>query len=139
MQDVAGHDLRGCDSPSSAVSTRPSAILAVVGAVVIGVVIGIVETAEVADVPKLAGLPIGSMTGIAFLVGAACSMASGIIGMFVARQGQRPDGLGGAAQPRRGGPGRDARRRRLRASSSSPCRCSACGASSRSTDRSSAT
>ena len=31
----------------------------------------------------MAGLPIGIMTGIAFLVGAACSMASGIIGMFV--------------------------------------------------------
>jgi K(+)-stimulated pyrophosphate-energized sodium pump len=60
------------------------AILAVVGAVVIGVVITLVETPAVADVPKLAGLPIGLMTAFAFLVGAACSMASGIIGMFVA-------------------------------------------------------
>ena len=34
--------------------------------------------------PKLAGLPIGVMTGFAFLVGAACSMASGIIGMLIA-------------------------------------------------------
>src|SRR5947207_7190638 len=59
------------------------AILAVVGAVVIGIVIGIVESADVADVPKLAGLPIGVMTGFAFIVGAACSMASGIIGMFI--------------------------------------------------------
>ncbi len=59
------------------------AVLAVVGAVIIGVVIGLVETPDVADVPSLAGLPIGVMTGIAFLVGAACSMASGIIGMFV--------------------------------------------------------
>jgi K(+)-stimulated pyrophosphate-energized sodium pump len=58
-------------------------VLALVGAVVIGVVIGIVETAEVADVPSLAGPPIGILTAIAFLVGAACSMASGIIGMFV--------------------------------------------------------
>ena len=33
--------------------------------------------------PKLAGLPIGVLTGIAFLVGAACSMASGIIGMLI--------------------------------------------------------
>ena len=31
----------------------------------------------------LAGLPIGLMTAFAFLVGAACSMASGIIGMFI--------------------------------------------------------
>ncbi len=59
------------------------AVLALVGAVVIGVVIGLVETADVADVPSLAGAPIGVMTAIAFLVGAACSMASGIIGMFV--------------------------------------------------------
>jgi K(+)-stimulated pyrophosphate-energized sodium pump len=58
-------------------------LLALVGAVLIGIVIGVVETADVADVPALAGLPIGVMTGIAFLVGAACSMASGIIGMFV--------------------------------------------------------
>ncbi len=59
------------------------AILAVVGAVVIGIIITLVETASVADVPKLAGLPIGIMTAIAFAVGATCSMASGIIGMFV--------------------------------------------------------
>jgi K(+)-stimulated pyrophosphate-energized sodium pump len=58
-------------------------LLALVGAVIIGIVIGVVETADVADVPALAGAPIGIMTGIAFLVGAACSMASGIIGMFV--------------------------------------------------------
>jgi K(+)-stimulated pyrophosphate-energized sodium pump len=58
-------------------------VLALVGAVIIGLVIGIVETAEVADVPSLAGPPIGVLTAIAFLVGAACSMASGIIGMFV--------------------------------------------------------
>src|SRR6476619_654891 len=53
------------------------ALLAVVGAVIIGIVIGVVETPDVADVPDLAGLPIGVMTGIAFIVGAACSMASG--------------------------------------------------------------
>jgi len=58
-------------------------VLALVGAVIIGLVIGIVETAEVADVESLAGPPIGILTAIAFLVGAACSMASGIIGMFV--------------------------------------------------------
>ncbi len=58
-------------------------LLALVGAVIITVVIALVETREVADVPDLAGVPIGLMTGIAFLIGAACSMASGIIGMFV--------------------------------------------------------
>jgi K(+)-stimulated pyrophosphate-energized sodium pump len=58
-------------------------VLALVGAVVIGVVIALVETRDVADVPDLAGAPIGIMTGVAFLVGAVCSMASGIIGMFI--------------------------------------------------------
>jgi K(+)-stimulated pyrophosphate-energized sodium pump len=59
------------------------AIIALIGSVVIGVVITLVETPEVADVPELAGLPIGLMTAFAFLVGAACSMASGIIGMYI--------------------------------------------------------
>ncbi len=58
-------------------------ILALVGAVIIGVVIAVVETEDVADVPALAGTPIGIMTAIAFLVGAACSMLSGIIGMVI--------------------------------------------------------
>jgi K(+)-stimulated pyrophosphate-energized sodium pump len=58
-------------------------VLALVGAVIIGLVITLVETADVADVPELAGAPIGIRTGIAFLVGAACSMASGIIGMYI--------------------------------------------------------
>src|SRR3954465_13933343 len=58
-------------------------VLAVVGSVVIGLVIYFVETPSVADVPSLAGLPIALMTAVAFLVGAACSMASGIIGMYI--------------------------------------------------------
>jgi K(+)-stimulated pyrophosphate-energized sodium pump len=59
------------------------ALLALVAAVVIGTVIFFVETREVADVPDLAGAPIAVMTAIAFLVGAAASMASGIIGMYI--------------------------------------------------------
>ncbi len=59
------------------------ASLAVVGAVVIGAIIFFVETEEVADVPELAGGPIAIMTAVAFLVGAICSMASGVIGMLV--------------------------------------------------------
>ncbi|MEA2676330.1 MAG: K(+)-stimulated pyrophosphate-energized sodium pump [Chloroflexota bacterium] len=58
-------------------------LLALGGAVVIGIVIYLVETPDVADVPSLAGAPIAIMTAIAFLVGAACSMASGIIGMYI--------------------------------------------------------
>ncbi|MFL5724726.1 MAG: sodium-translocating pyrophosphatase [Chloroflexota bacterium] len=59
------------------------AVLALIAAVVIGIVIALVETPDVADVPTLAGLPIGVMTAFAFLVGAACSMLSGIIGMTI--------------------------------------------------------
>jgi K(+)-stimulated pyrophosphate-energized sodium pump len=82
MQDVSGTIYEGAVAFIRRQYTT-IAVLAVVGAVVIGIVITLVETAEVADVPKLAGLPIGIMTAVAFAVGAACSMASGIIGMFV--------------------------------------------------------
>jgi K(+)-stimulated pyrophosphate-energized sodium pump len=82
MQDVADTIREGADAFVKRQYTT-IALLALVGAVIIGVVISLVETRDVADVPKLAGAPIGIMTGIAFLVGAACSMASGIIGMFV--------------------------------------------------------
>jgi K(+)-stimulated pyrophosphate-energized sodium pump len=58
-------------------------LLALAGAVIIGIVIYFVETPQTADVPALAGAPIAVMTAIAFLVGAAASMASGIIGMYV--------------------------------------------------------
>ena len=64
-------------------------LLALVGAVVIGVVIYLVETPDVADVPALAGAPIAIMTGVAFLVGAVCSMASGIIGMYISVKVER--------------------------------------------------
>ncbi len=82
MQDVSGTIYEGA---VAFIRRQYStiAILAVVGAVVIGIVITLVETPSVADVPTLAGLPIGIMTAVAFVVGATCSMASGIIGMFV--------------------------------------------------------
>jgi K(+)-stimulated pyrophosphate-energized sodium pump len=82
MRDVADTIREGADAFVKRQYTTIG-LLALVGAVVIGVVIGVVETADVADVPALAGPPIGIMTAIAFLVGAACSMASGIIGMFI--------------------------------------------------------
>jgi K(+)-stimulated pyrophosphate-energized sodium pump len=82
MQDVGDIIREGADAFVKRQYTT-IAILALVGAIVIGVVIGIVETEDVADVPSLAGLPIGVLTAIAFLVGAICSMASGIIGMFI--------------------------------------------------------
>jgi K(+)-stimulated pyrophosphate-energized sodium pump len=57
-------------------------ILAVAGAVVIGAVISLLETKNVADTGTF-GLDLGIRTGVAFAVGAACSMACGIIGMLV--------------------------------------------------------
>src|SRR5215212_5138078 len=82
MQDVGDIIREGADAfVKRQYSTI--ALLALVGAVVIGVVIAIVETEDVADVRKLAGAPIGIMTAIACLVGAVCSMASGSIGMTI--------------------------------------------------------
>jgi len=57
-------------------------LLAIGGAVVIGVVITVVEGETVADTP-IFGFDLGWRTAVAFLVGAACSMASGIIGMYI--------------------------------------------------------
>jgi K(+)-stimulated pyrophosphate-energized sodium pump len=82
MQDIGDIIREGADAFVKRQYTTIG-LLALVGSIVIGLVIGVVETAEVADVPALAGAPIGIMTAIAFLVGAACSMASGIIGMFI--------------------------------------------------------
>ena len=58
------------------------AVLAVVGSVVIFGIISLLETSSVADTSHV-GVDIGLRTGGAFLLGAACSMACGIIGMLV--------------------------------------------------------
>jgi K(+)-stimulated pyrophosphate-energized sodium pump len=83
MQDVAGTIYEGAVAFIRRQYTT-IAIFAAVGAVLLGILITVIETPEVADVPTLAGAQIGIMTAFAFIVGAACSMASGIIGMFVA-------------------------------------------------------
>src|SRR6187401_1001763 len=82
MQDVAGTIYEGAVAFIKRQYTTIF-LLALVGAVVIGAIIAWVETPEVADVPSMAGLPIGLMTAFAFFVGALCSMASGIIGMYI--------------------------------------------------------
>ncbi|MEO8571007.1 MAG: sodium-translocating pyrophosphatase [Chloroflexota bacterium] len=81
MQDVAGTIYEG----AVAFIRRQYvtiAVLAVVGAVAVGIIISVFETQAVADTP-IFGTELGIRTGFAFLVGAACSMASGIIGMFI--------------------------------------------------------
>jgi K(+)-stimulated pyrophosphate-energized sodium pump len=81
MQDVAGTIFEGAVAFIKRQYTTIG-ILAVVGAVVIGLVITVFETADVADTDVF-GIDLGWRTGVAFLVGAACSMASGIIGMYI--------------------------------------------------------
>jgi len=81
MQDVAGTIFEGA---VAFIRRQYSTIaaLALVGAVVIAAVISAFETKEVADT-NIFGVELGIRTGLAFLVGAACSMASGIIGMYI--------------------------------------------------------
>ncbi|HEX9550047.1 MAG TPA: sodium/proton-translocating pyrophosphatase, partial [Candidatus Limnocylindrales bacterium] len=82
MRDVGDMIREGADAFVKRQYTT-IAVLALGAAVIIGIVIALVETADVADVPKLAGGPIGGLTAFAFLVGAGCSMLSGIIGMTI--------------------------------------------------------
>ncbi len=82
MQDVAGTIFEGAVAFIRRQYTTIG-VLAIVGAVVVGVVITVFETQAVADT-DIFGPALGIRTGIAFLVGATCSMASGIIGMFIA-------------------------------------------------------
>ena len=81
MQDVAGTIFEGAVAFIRRQYTTIG-VLALVGAVVIGLVITIFETEDVADT-KTFGIDLGWRTGLAFIVGAACSMASGIIGMYI--------------------------------------------------------
>ncbi|MBI2780222.1 MAG: sodium-translocating pyrophosphatase [Chloroflexi bacterium] len=81
MQDVAGTIFEGAVAFIRRQYTT-IAILAVVGAVGVGILIAAFETKDVADTDVF-GTELGIRTGIAFLVGAVCSMASGIIGMFI--------------------------------------------------------
>jgi K(+)-stimulated pyrophosphate-energized sodium pump len=81
MQDVAGTIYEGAVAFIRR-QYRTIALLALGGAAVIAIVIGVVEGQNVADT-DIFGAELGIRTGVAFLVGAACSMASGIIGMFI--------------------------------------------------------
>jgi K(+)-stimulated pyrophosphate-energized sodium pump len=81
MQDVAGTILEGAVAFIRRQYTT-ILLLAVVGALIIGLIIGVVETQEVADT-DVYGLQLGLMTAVAFFVGALCSMASGVIGMYI--------------------------------------------------------
>ena len=81
MQDVAGTIYEGAIAFIRRQYTT-IALLALVAAVIIGGFIAIFETRDVADT-EVFGPDLGIRTGIAFLVGAACSMLSGIIGMYI--------------------------------------------------------
>ena len=81
MQDIAGIIFEGAVAFIRR-QYQTIGLLAIGGTLVIGVVIGLVETEAVADT-SINGFDLGWRTGLAFLVGAACSMASGIIGMYI--------------------------------------------------------
>ncbi len=81
MQDVAATIYEGAVAFIKRQYTTIG-ILALVGAVVIFILITLVETASVADTSHN-GVDLGLRTGFAFLLGAAFSMACGIIGMLV--------------------------------------------------------
>jgi K(+)-stimulated pyrophosphate-energized sodium pump len=81
MQDVAATIYEGAVAFIKR-QYRTIGLLAIVGAVLITIIIGLLETKDVADT-DISGFELGIRTGVAFLVGAACSMASGIIGMFI--------------------------------------------------------
>ena len=81
MEDVAGTIFEGAVAFIRRQYTTIG-VLALVGAVVIGAVITVFETKEVAETDVF-GINLGWRTALAFLVGAACSMASGIIGMYI--------------------------------------------------------
>jgi K(+)-stimulated pyrophosphate-energized sodium pump len=81
MQEIAGTIFEGAVAFIRR-QYQTIALLALGGAVLIGLVIALVEGKEVADT-SIYGTELGIRTGVAFLVGAACSMASGIIGMYI--------------------------------------------------------
>src|SRR5262245_2090784 len=81
MQDVASTIFEGAVAFIRRQYTT-IAVIALLGAVVIGAIIAVVETQQVADT-DVYGIKLGLLTAFAFLVGAACSMASGIIGMYI--------------------------------------------------------
>ena len=81
MQDVASTIFEGAVAFIRRQYTTIG-ILALLGALVIGAIIALVETQEVADT-SVYGIELGVRTGVAFLVGAICSMLSGIIGMYI--------------------------------------------------------
>ncbi len=81
MQDIAGTIFEGAVAFIRR-QYQTIGLLAIGGTVVIGLVITLVEGQDVAET-DIYGLDLGIRTGLAFLVGAACSMAAGIIGMFI--------------------------------------------------------
>jgi K(+)-stimulated pyrophosphate-energized sodium pump len=88
MQDVAGTIYEGALAFIRRQYTTIG-ILAVLAAVVVGAVIAAVEGPDVADT-SVFGTDLGIRTGIAFLIGAICSMASGIIGMYISVRSNLP-------------------------------------------------
>ena len=88
MQDVAATIFEGAVAFIRRQYTTIG-ILALVAAVIVGAIIAVVEGPEVADT-SVYGMELGLRTAFAFLVGAACSMLSGIIGMYISVRSNLP-------------------------------------------------
>ncbi len=112
MQDVAGTIFEGAVAFIRRQYTTIG-ILAVVGAVVIGARDHLFETKDVAET-DIFGLDLGWRDRARLPRRRRLLDGLGDHRHVHQRQGQRPDRGGRPAQPRRGGPGRDARRGRLR-------------------------
>jgi len=81
MQEVAGTIYEGAVAFIRRQYTTIAG-LALLAGVAIGIFIGAFETAEVADT-NVVGPELGIRTAVAFLVGSAASMLSGVIGMYI--------------------------------------------------------
>ena len=89
MQDVGGTIYEGAVAFIRR-QYRTIGFLAIGAAAVIGVVIAAVENSRSIADTDIFGTELGLRTGVAFLVGAACSMASGIIGMYISVRSNVP-------------------------------------------------
>ena len=89
MQDVAGTILEGAVAFIRR-QYRTIAIMALFASVILGAIIAAVETKDFAET-EFFGLDLGIRTGFAFLVGATCSMACGIIGMYISVKAPRTE------------------------------------------------
>ncbi|MBI2957663.1 MAG: sodium-translocating pyrophosphatase [Chloroflexi bacterium] len=83
MQDIAGRILEGAVAFIKR-QYRTIAILSILAAIVVAIVVGMLTDPRILEEQyKVTSFGIAWRTGVAFLLGAACSAVSGIIGMYI--------------------------------------------------------